>query len=450
MAQQVKKAFFGVSQDMPEWGFQFTWQFRFPNQEPFTGADSGLFSLFLNCSKQEVKRMHNRSMGVQALPWLGYLMLTLSCTPLAAGSFFDQFIDPSDGQFDTSAWLLDNQGFLPVPIIITEPAVGPGLGAAAVFFHGSQGDTPETPAVQDPGARRLAPSLSVLFGGATENETWFTGAAHRGIWKQDHIRYLAALARVSVNLSFYGSGEEEVNPDDGLDFNGDGWFLLQEIQFRIPDTDLFLGGRFDYVSADIQFDRGNEAPGLPPDQLGQTETAGLGLLLGYDSRDNLFTPNRGIMAEAEAMFHSGRMIGDFTYQKYKASSLFYWNPHPKWVLGWRLDGRFASGDIPFYALPYIDLRGIPALRYQGDDVLITEIEASWNLRSRWTLVGFTGVGRAEDGFSDLFDSGGDLRHTYGIGARYLIARRLGMKAGFDVARGPEETAFYLQVGGAWR
>jgi len=34
--------------------------------------------------------------------------------------------------------------------------------------------------------------------------------------------------------------------------------------------------------------------------------------------------------------------------------------------------------------------------------------------------------------------------------RYLIARRLGIYMGADVARGPETTAFYIQVGSAWR
>jgi hypothetical protein len=151
------------------------------------------------------------------------------------------------------------------------------------------------------------------------------------------------------------------------------------------------------------------------------------------------------------MFHSGSFIGDFTYQKYKAAGLFYWDIHPKVVLGWRLDGRFVHGDTPFYALPYIDLRGIPALRYQGDDVLVTELEARWNFRNRWSLVGFTGVGEAQDSFPDLFGSGDNgLKHTVGAGARYLIARRLGLQAGFDVARGPEETVFYLTVGSAWR
>ncbi len=46
-----------------------------------------------------------------------------------AASFFDQFKDPEDGWFDGSDWVLNNAvGFMPVPIIITEPAVGEGLG----------------------------------------------------------------------------------------------------------------------------------------------------------------------------------------------------------------------------------------------------------------------------------------------------------------------------------
>jgi hypothetical protein len=60
------------------------------------------------------------------------------------GTFTDslssRFIDPEDGQLDTSDWLLDKRGFLPVPIIVTEPAVGYGGGAAILFFHPSKHD----------------------------------------------------------------------------------------------------------------------------------------------------------------------------------------------------------------------------------------------------------------------------------------------------------------------
>jgi hypothetical protein len=32
------------------------------------------------------------------------------------------------------------------------------------------------------------------------------------------------------------------------------------------------------------------------------------------------------------------------------------------VLGLRADGQFTRGDVPFYALPFEMLRGVPAMR----------------------------------------------------------------------------------------
>jgi hypothetical protein len=37
----------------------------------------------------------------------------------------------------------------------------------------------------------------------------------------------------------------------------------------------------------------------------------------------------------------------------------------------------------------------------------------------------------------------------GGGFRYLIARRLGLRVGLDVAVGPEDTVLYMGVGSAW-
>jgi hypothetical protein len=36
-----------------------------------------------------------------------------------------------------------------------------------------------------------------------------------------------------------------------------------------------------------------------------------------------------------------------------------------------------------------------------------------------------------------------------VGFRYLLARKFGLHAGLDVARGPEEGAIYVQFGNAW-
>ena len=64
------------------------------------------------------------------------LVTTLCCLEAEARGFWSQFKDPDDGRFDASNFLADNAyGFLPLPIIITDPAVDGGLGVAGLFFH---------------------------------------------------------------------------------------------------------------------------------------------------------------------------------------------------------------------------------------------------------------------------------------------------------------------------
>src|SRR5204862_5192757 len=63
-------------------------------------------------------------------------LLALGCQA-AAQDKGALFTDPQDGALDASEWLLDRKGFLPVPVVITEPAVGYGAGAALLFFRES-------------------------------------------------------------------------------------------------------------------------------------------------------------------------------------------------------------------------------------------------------------------------------------------------------------------------
>jgi hypothetical protein len=161
--------------------------------------------------------------------------------------------------------------------------------------------------------------------------------------------------------------------------------------------------------------------------------------LEHDSRDNFFTPSRGWKGFLEAMFYSPDFGSDEEYETYRAHFFGYLPLSEKFVLGGRLDMRAARGDAPFYQLPYIELRGIPALRYQGDETAVVEAELRWNVTPRWAIVAFAGTGHAEESAS-----------AWGAGFRYLIARRLGIYMGVDIARGPEETAFYIQAGSAWR
>ncbi len=376
---------------------------------------------------------------------ISLLLISAFCFPtlLVAASFFDQFIDPIDGKFDSSQWLAGRSGFLPIPLFISDPAVGYGGGLAVVFLHESKDE--EVP-MDDPNQlSHLPPSVSFGAAAYTENDSWLTAGGHIASWKKDTIRYTGVAGYGDLNLKFFGINSDTNPLDIDFNFNIKGFFLLQELVFRIKQSNFFVGGRYRFLKSDIGFQFTGLIPDAPAVQF-DTSTAGLGIIIKYDTRDNIISPNSGHYARIEPEFYDTAFGGDFDYVKTKVSSISYW-PVSALTLGLRLEGQFSGGDVPFYDAPYIEMRGIPALRYQGQDVALAEVEARWDFNPRWSLVGFFGSGWTGDSISDL--SGEQDIYAGGGGIRYLLARRYGLRVGLDVARGPEDTVFYLAVGSSW-
>jgi hypothetical protein len=366
-------------------------------------------------------------------------LVALFAPSVQASWFAENMIDPDDGKMDMSSYLASARGFLPVPIIITEPAVGFGLGAAVAYFHKPQELDKDEHPHQGP------PSISVGFGAKTENGTYLYGGAHSGVWKDDHIRYLGAIAKINVNLRFYPNLGQETPADDGVKFNVDGTFLLQEVKFRVKESNWWIGANYFYLTAENTFKISEEID-LPEPQF-EFDQAGLGVLIEYDGRNTTFTPTKGLKAELEFRNYDDTWGSDFDYNHLKAG-VFHYTPFGDYSsLGLRLQGEKVSGDVPFFAYPFVSLRGIPAMRYQGDGVITVEAEYLWGLTPRWTLVFFGGAGKTSS-IRDL-ETNGKTVGAGGLGFRYRLARKLGMQAGVDIARGPEDTSIYLTMGSAW-
>lgn len=352
--------------------------------------------------------------------------------------FRELMTDPEDGRFDTSSWLLDRRGFLPVPIIITEPAVGYGGGFALAFFHRAATPPPA-------GEKPPPPSISGIALAATENGTKIAGAGHLGIWRQDRIRSVTAIGVPSINIAFHGGGQFPAL-DQGIEYNLEGWAAYENLTFRLGGSSWWAGMQLIYLDAKTKL---KDPPPQPvfDDLDASIRNTGVGGVIEHDSRDNIFSPTTGWDGTLRARYHWGEFGVDFDYVEVDLDSKYYFRAGERWFLGWRVKGSFTGEDTPFYALPSISMRGIPAMRYQGEEVAATEFEARYALDGRWSVLGFSGVGRAASGSTDLGDAAD--RWAGGAGFRYLIARKLGMQVGIDVAKGPEEWAFYLQVGSGW-
>jgi hypothetical protein len=342
--------------------------------------------------------------------------------------------------------------FIPVPIFITEPAVGYGLGGALGYFHPKKGQDQEkkrlapgltATAVKETGKRqKTPPTISGIAVAYTENGSWGGGLGHSASWKKDRIRYKGAIGYVNLVSEFWFF-------DRPFEFNFAGGLLYQDIMFRMGNSKIWLGGRLAYVNSDLEFVVEPPSEPVPDRSFGRNvQDFGLALQSMYEGRDNKMTPNSGQFVELVAYKHFENSIGDFDYSKVMFKVLsFHQFADDKLVLGLRLDLKAAGGDPPLWGYPFITLRGVPALRYQNEQTGVVEAELRWNMFERWAVVGFFGGGGTRGDTRLYVDAKGI--YAGGIGGRYLFRPQDSLWVGADLARGPEDYAFYIQVGHAW-
>lgn len=358
-------------------------------------------------------------------------ILLLSCVFLTTITAFGQkkrqrlLRDTLDNKFDVTHYLTDNIGVIPYVIPITEPAVGIGAVIGGVYFMEKEN-------------QEERPDLLTAAAGLTENSSWVVGGAYIGFWKKDRIRYRGVFGYTDLNLAFYG---EEQNK---IEFEARALVFSQELRFRLGDSPVFLGGKYglDFVKIPI-FEGGEEIDPIDLDLVNSGVTA----IGEYDNLNNPFSPTNGLKVHFSYTQNWEALGSTKNWGKFRFFSNWYGQQNDRYIPALRLEANLGTGQIPFYSRPFVDLRGIPALRYQGDLTLLVETEHTYNLDLRWGILAFGGLGIAYRDKTDWTDN--SEAWNYGAGFRYLLSRGFGIKAGMDVARGPEDWAVYVTIGSSW-
>ena len=339
--------------------------------------------------------------------------------------------------------------WLPVPLFLTEPAFGYGLGVGLAYIH-PHNSPPKHDLVQSlktsravtagRSGQRPPPDITGFAAGYTDNDTWFGAIGHGASIRNDTIRYAGALAYADVKSTYYIL-------DHPFDFSLKGLGIYQELKFRLGPSRFFLGGKLAYLETESAFETtiGTDT-GI---SLGNISARDVGLALeaSFDGRDNIFTPNRGLLTKLAAWRYSRSLGGDYDYWKGTLKILSFHQVLQELIVGLRLEGSAVDGNPPFYAYPWVTLRGIPALRYQGKGVAMAEVECRWNILPRWALVGFAGLGGLY-GKDPAFKTE-DRIIAGGFGGRYLFMPEEGLWVGADISHGPEDWYWYINVGQAW-
>lgn len=348
------------------------------------------------------------------------------------------FKDPEDGHLDLSEFLDRPFGFVPVVSPITEPAVGYGATVALVFIKKIPSEAGQPP---------IRPNVGAVGGLATENGTRGGFAGYSSTVMNGKLRTLAALAKADINLEFYGLGGGDRPGENGIDYNVRTTGGLIGASHQIGQSGWWAGARYVYASVDTTLRLRTESPAVVALPELDLDLAAITPRITLDTRNNVFTPTRGAYLDLTVPLYRSTWGSDRNFTKGGLTGMWFHPLNKTLHFGVRGTLNTSSDGTPFYLRPAITLRGVEAIKYQGDNTAEVETELRWQFNPRFSLVGFAGTGTAKK------DTLGVKRrktvYSGGGGFRYLIARRYGIHMGLDVAFGPDSPIFYVVFGSAW-
>lgn len=351
------------------------------------------------------------------------------------------FKDTLDGAFDLSQFLINPEGFIPIPIIITEPAIGYGGGIAALFF---QQQKKQYKGVSVP------PNISGLAGFGTSNKTWAAALFHFHVFGPDKIRSVSLIAKPDINIKYYGDNNEYLSQNP-IGFNLDSWLFLQRVNVRVGTSNFFVGGSYIFFNGETTFDQIPDKPiinALLQKLNGTTTLSIIQPMVNLDSRDNIFTPTKGVNTGFLFSYNATWLGADDNYYLFNPYFLGYKPVTETIFSGLRMDTQFMIGDAPFYAKPFVQMRGIPALKYQNNNTFVLETEWKFKVYKRWSIDTFVGSGKAFENFETFGNT--MWVYSYGLGFRYKISRLFGVDTGMDFAWSNNgDFAFSIVFGSAW-
>ena len=200
---------------------------------------------------------------------------------------------------------------LPLPIFVTEPAIGQGLGATLIYFHhDDEIGKPKfstTESIGKTGERsRPPPVATAVFGLYTNNDTAAVGVGHSNTFADDRFRLRAAAMEARINSDYYIG-------DQSVAFQLEGNLLFAEFKTRLGDSGLFFGVSGSYANASNNFRTDvDEIDGIGLLDFDFID-AGLAASLIYDTRDNTVLPADGFLVDITHWQYDESLGGDFNY-----------------------------------------------------------------------------------------------------------------------------------------
>ena len=290
--------------------------------------------------------------------------------------------------------------------------------------------------------------LSGLFGFYAANESWGAGLLQRMSFGGDRWRVMGALFHADMNYEYFGiggEGDQSIVLDQDMDL-----FLVEALRRIAPN--LYLGLRATYAETEVgpQLPENILPPGFDPGRLTVDLTlATLAPRLQFDTRDNEFYPRSGFFIDATAAVSREEIGADLDYERYDASMNHYLPIGDSGVVASRVAMQYTSQDTPFFLYPAYgqgaDLRGYQMGSYRDRFLVAAQAEYRHRFTERLGAAAFGGLGSVAPDFAGWENT----LWSIGAGFRFVLAPKNDISLRVDIARGRDETVYYVGIGEAF-
>jgi outer membrane protein assembly factor BamA len=322
----------------------------------------------------------------------------------------------------------DSWAFIPAVTYSPETSLGLGIRALKIFRHGNGLDSLTRPS-----------SLPLTFLYTLNKQAFVT--AELNLWKQENIAYLNARIELSdFPFRFYGIGNNPIS---------DEVYATRYVYFHINyekkiAPGLYLGPRYEFRTDDIyeRMEQGLLASGQIAGSDGQL-LSGLGLILNYDTRDNIFQPVEGVFHQISYMSFQPIFGSNFTFSQYQVDLRKYVQIRSRSVLVGQAWLSFTGGQPPFQHISLIGgserRRGFFEGKYRDLHAMVYQTEYRLPVYRNLGLVIFGNAGQVASQVKGFTLT--RFRYGGGVGFRYKLNDE-GLNIRLDIGIG-DQRAFYF-------
>ncbi len=337
---------------------------------------------------------------------------------------------------------LKSNTFMAVPMINNNPAMKWGFGGIAMYMFRLKQDDDISP-----------PSLVSLAGLYSTNKSYILGLLSQLYFAEDKYRIAAGIGTSRINNDFeYDFGF--ITPVRLVYSEVRSFFGLQVS--RAVAKHIYVGLQYSGVQTKYRFDRGtdeqNEFARALFDSLGITDDfkSSIGLPLSYDTRDYTYYPSNGMVLSVRPTIYAEWLGGDDNYTSLTYSLSAYKRIARDKVIAGKIAGGHSFGDVPFSGYQTYGtratLRGYPAGKYRGKNMIGGQVEYRWQFYKRLGMVAFAGTGTVWGNEEEEEDFERSWLPSVGLGLRYMISTEKRVNFRADYAWGVNgNDGFYIGV-----